>query len=470
MTKGLRPELPVVIVDDEPDVLAGESNILAANGFTNVIKVQDGREVIDTIASSGADLLLLDLSMPEISGRDVLKAMRERFPEVPVIIITGNNDLSTAVQCMQEGATDYMVKAVEASRLVSGVKRALEMRELRRNYTDLRSRLLSDELQHPDAFANIVTQSRKMHSLFLYVESIGRTRETVLVSGETGVGKDLIAEAVHAVSGRIDPFVRVNTAGLDDAMFSDTLFGHRKGAFTGALDARKGLVTQSESGTLFLDEIGDLSAPSQVKLLQLLERREYYPIGSDFPRTTEARFVVATFRNLEEMVRRGEFRKDLYYRLSTHAVRVPPLRERPEDLPSLLDHFLVAAARDLDRERLAVPPQLLPLLRSYDFPGNIREFRSMIYDAVARQKSRMVPLSPFREAMGRDSAAEPDEAAVRDRAATDKFPTLRAAVEHLIDDAIARADGNQAIAAGLLGISPQALSKRLKRRDSEQEA
>jgi transcriptional regulator with PAS, ATPase and Fis domain len=247
-------------------------------------------------------------------------------------------------------------------------------------------------------------------------------------------------------------------------MFADTLFGHLRGSFTGAEETRKGLIQQAASGTLFLDEIGDLTSTSQIKLLRLIESHEYYPLGSDLLRSTDARFLLATNRDLLELVKEGRFRKDLYYRLQTYEIRIPPLRERKEDLPLLLDHFLEEAARTLGRKRLAVPPELLTLLETYDYPGNVRELRSMVFNAVSRQKDKMLSLGPFREAMGQAAvieAAHPDTTAY---SFPKRLPTLKEITERLIEEALARAKGNQAIAAGLLGISPQALSKRLIRK------
>lgn len=457
----VNPRLPIVIVDDEEEVLASESNILLAHGFTNVLTIQDPRSVMEVLAERGADLVLLDLSMPEMSGKEVLSRVRDQYPDLPVIIVTGDAEITSAVDCMRMGAVDYMVKAIEQNRLISGVERALEIRELKRTFGNLRDRILDQTLQRPEAFSSIVTKDRRMHAMFLFIESIARTRETVFVSGETGVGKELVAEAIHLASERTDPFVRVNSAGLDDQMFSDSLFGHRRGAFTGAMDARKGLVTIAGSGTVFLDEIGDLSMSSQVKLLQLLERREYYPLGADLPRRTEARFVVATHRDLRTMTESGEFRKDLYYRLSTHSVQIPPLRERAGDLDLLVPYLLDKACKDLGREPLQPTKEILALLRNYDFPGNVRELRSLVYDAVARHAGDSLSIDTFVEATGQSRPTDEGRGAIRFE---ERLPTIREAINQLIDESLERASGNQSAAAASLGITPQALSRRLIRR------
>ncbi len=458
-------DLPVLLVDDEETILASISNVLAASGIEPLLTCSDSREVLPILDRQEVEVILLDLAMPHLRGEVLLEQVRRDHPEIPVIIVTASDDLEIAVRCMKQGAFDYMVKAVEPSRLVSGVRRAIEMRRLERRYSNLKEHLLSDSVAHPDAFAPIVTVSPRLGAIFRFIESIAPSAETILITGETGTGKELIAEAVHAVSGRRGPLVKVNSAGLDDTVFADTLFGHSRGAFTGADTIRKGLTQQADEGTLFLDEIGDLSPSSQIKLLRLIEAHEYYPLGSDLPRFTTARFLIATNRDLTQQVSSGQFRRDLYYRLQTHEIRLPPLRERKEDLPLLLDHFLEDAARDLKKKRLAVPRELFTLLDTYDFPGNVRELRSMVYSAVSVQKEKTLSLRPFREAMGKMEIEPPiyadDETAASFPA---RLPSLKEATENLIEEALKRSQGNQAIAASLLGISPQALSKRLTRR------
>ena len=460
------PDCPVLIVDDEEHVVASQEDVLKSHGITNLMSTTDSREVAGILSGNEVELVLLDLRMPHVQGEEILEQIRDEYPQVPVIIVTGSAEIEVAVQCMRGGAIDYMVKPVEENRLVSGVKRAIELRELKREYSDLRSRLLSDRLSNPEAFSHIITQDRKMHSIFLYLESIAGTDETVLIVGETGAGKELIAKTIHELSRRDRPFVAVNVAGLDDTMFSDSLFGHKKGAYTGATESRKGFFQQASGGTILLDEIGDLTLASQVKLLRLLEAREYYPLGSDLAMITDARIVVATNKNLRAAVGSGEFRKDLYYRLSAHEVRLPSLRERKGDLPLLVYHFMEEASQKLSKKKLAVPSELIPFLGTYDFPGNVRELRSMVFDAVSRQSEKMLSLKSFREAMGRDaqmlSREQQEELIVFKK----RLPTLSQAHELLIAEAMKRAKGVKSTAATILGITPQALGKRLQRRDS----
>ncbi|OHD75162.1 MAG: two-component system response regulator [Spirochaetes bacterium RBG_13_68_11] len=454
----------VLVVDDEPSVAASLAALLRSNGLANVIECTDSRQVMDLVGSRDVGVVLLDLTMPHRTGGEVLADLHQRYPDTAVIVVTGTNEVPAAVECMKAGAFDYLVKAVEESRLVSSVRRALEIGRLRREFGNLKDRLLAPSLRDPDAFSAMQTRSPAMRAVFLLIESIARSSEPILVTGETGVGKKLVAEAIHRVSGRTGELVDVNVAGLDDLMFADTLFGHRKGAFTGAEVQRAGMIQQAAGGTLLMNEIGDLSPASQVKLLQLLDTTTYYPLGSDLPRRCEARIVVATNRDLAKSIEEGDFRRDLFFRLSTHAVRVPPLRERKEDLPLLVGLFVAEAAEKLQREPPRVPAELFSLLEAYHFPGNVRELRSMVYDAIARTASGTLSLDPFRDVIRRDTVLGGKNNAGGLRLVfSERLPTIREAMGLLIEEALNRAGGNQSVAAGLLGISHQALSKRMQR-------
>jgi len=339
---------------------------------------------------------------------------------------------------------------------------------LQMEMTSLKYRLLTDQLLHEEAFSSIVTRSKQMRAIFQYVEVIAMSNQHVLITGETGVGKELIAKAIHTVSGRNGDFIAVNVAGLDDMMFSDTLFGHRKGAYTGADQSREGLIARASGGTLFLDEISDLHESSQVKLLRLLQERTYYPLGSDVPQETDARIVVATNQNIQDLISQGRFRKDLYYRLWAYQIRIPPLRERKEDIPLLLYYFLDEAATSLKKKRPTPTPELMQLLTIYDFPGNIRELRAMIYDALAHHESGNLTMESFREFIKMDevgvSSIHPSpgdgDALVR---IFGHFPNLKEVEEFIIVEALERANRNQGTAALLLGMTRQALNRRLHR-------
>jgi DNA-binding NtrC family response regulator len=292
----------------------------------------------------------------------------------------------------------------------------------------------------------------------------------VLISGETGSGKEMIAHALHKAGCRKGEFVQVNVAGLDDTLFSDTLFGHEKGAFTGADRSRTGLVAKAAGGTIFLDEIGDLKFESQIKLLRLLEERAYYPLGSDMPVSTDAKVVVATNRDHSTLQNSGTFRSDLFYRLQTHHINVPPLRERKEDIPLLADHFISVAAAELGKKEPTPPPELYILLSTYSFPGNVRELKSLMYDAVSRHQAGVMSLDLFREKLGSGAGAV---SVLPDGSAQDGFksglmrlttlPTIHDAEQMLVHEALGRSKNNQSIAAGMLGLTRSALNKRINK-------
>ena len=461
---------PVLLVDDEPALLRSASLLLRAAGITPILTLDDSRLVLSRVAEDQIGVVVLDLTMPHLSGQALLEQITANAPNLPTIVMTATHDLETAVQCMQAGAIDYLVKPVDKYRLVSSVRRALELRALREEAYSLKERPLSDTPHQCEALAEVVTQNPTMQALFRYVEAIARSPQPVLITGETGTGKELMARAVHRLAAPRGDFVAVNVAGLDDQMFSDTLFGHTRGAFTGADRPRDGLVTRAEEGTLFLDEIGDLAAVSQVKLLRLLQEGTYYPLGADRPRQSRARVVVATNRDVVQDVHAGTFRTDLYYRLRAHHIELPPLRSRREDLPLLVTHYLAKAAAALHKPVPTPPLALYQLLNTYAFPGNVRELEAMVFDAVARHQGGSFSLQAFKDAMGAGRSLLAGEqwsapALVSPGAwDTESLPTLKEAEDALIAAALRHADGNQGVAAGLLGVSRQALNKRLRRR------
>ena len=464
--------LPVVLVDDEEDILFGASYLLNSHGVKPVISLSDGRKVMPYLQSEKVGVIVLDLFMPYTSGIELLPCIVQNYPEVPVIVLTASQEVETAVSCMKEGAFDYLVKPVEESRFVSSVRRALEIRGLRREIGSLRHSLIAQDVERPECFSHILTCQRDMQVLFKYIEAIAETGEPVIISGESGTGKELIAQALHRVSGRAGEMVSLNVAGLDDNMFSDTLFGHVKGAFTGADRDRKGMIASAAGGTLFLDEIGDLNMASQVKLLRLLQDKSYYPLGSDVIHHSDARIVAATNQNLQEKMMKGKFRQDLFFRLSCHPINLPPLRKRLDDLPLLLQYFIDEAAGSMNKAAPAIPDELLILLSVYDFPGNIRELRSLVYNAVAQHRSGAVlSMQSFRDVVSKGQGGSVFEHERTDvltgssLTISGRFPTLREANRFLVDEAMRRATNNQGVAATLLGITRQSLNRRLKTMD-----
>lgn len=472
--------LPVLIVDDEKQILLSYSVMLRTAGIENVTTLSDSRKVMSLLAKEDVSLIVLDLKMPHISGTDLLDQIKHELPHISVIIVTANNDLEEAVNCMKKGASDYLVKPVEKNRFVSSIKTALELNVLRsevstlkEHVSSLRQHLLTDKLEHEDAFSAIHTNSKKMRALFHYVEAVSKSDNPVSISGETGTGKELMARAVHKVSGLRGDFVAVNIAGLDDTMFSDVLFGHKKGAYTGADKDREGLIVKASAGTLLLDEIGDLNESSQLKLLRLLEEGVYYPLGSDIPQKSNARIVVATNQDCHKRMTEGKCRKDLYYRLCSIQIKIPPLRDRTEDIPILLNHFFEESAKALNKKKPYLPSELVTLLSNYAFPGNIRELKAMVFDAVAQHKSGVLSLNSFKEFINKkgghiDTTISPlQQSDSLSLNLSGRFPSLKEAEGFLIAEALKRSDGNQGIAASLLGLTRQALNKRLSRSENK---
>jgi DNA-binding NtrC family response regulator len=465
--------LPVLLVDDEEQILLSAATLLRTSGIRHVLTLNNGLTVMPTLAEQDVGVVVLDISMPDISGAELHEQITQEYPHIPVIFMTAMNDLEVAVSCMRNGAFDYLLKPVEKNRFITTVRRALELRTLQSELISLKTRLLDDNLENTSAFADIITKNKKMRAIFQYVEVIAGTQQPVLITGETGVGKELFARSIHIASGLQGQFVAVNSAGLDDTVFADSLFGHKKGAFTGADAARDGIIAQAAGGTLFLDEIGDLSESSQLKLLRLLQERTYYPLGSDIPRQSDARILVATNRNIQKLIAEGKFRNDLYYRLRAHHIHIPPLRERTEDIALLVQHFCELSAQMLKKKIPHVPPELVVLLQNYHFPGNVRELQLLVFDAVAQSRGAKISLKSFQDVIGdrheRTASIhhhyhqEPKASAyfLKDE---DALPTLKSAEEFLIEETLRRAGGNQALAASMLGISRQALNKRLSRK------
>ncbi|MBF0140694.1 MAG: sigma-54-dependent Fis family transcriptional regulator [Magnetococcales bacterium] len=465
MTYLQRQHLPIVLVDDEEEILFSSKTQLRLAGIGPVVTMSDGRQLMDFLANQGAALVLLDLMMPKCSGEELLKEVLQRYPEIQVIIMTANQDIERAIACIKEGAADYLVKPVENSRFIAAVRQVLEVRRLRQELGSLKKVLFSEKNVVNEAFSPILTQSETMQRVFHYAEAIAVSNEPVLVMGETGVGKELMVTAIHQLSGRSGPLVAVNVAGLDDTMFSDTLFGHKKGAYSGATEARKGLIHQAQGGSLFLDEIGDLTPQSQVKLLRLIQERRYYPLGADLAQHTDARILCATHCNLNTRMQENCFRPDLYFRLSSHQIVIPALRERKEDIPLLTRHFLQEAAAGMKKSIPPLSHELFNLLYSYEFPGNIRELRAMLYDALARHQTGELTLPGFQGGSGAVTPVLPADDATPRITFHGRLPTIEEAETFLMTAALERAHGNKSLAATLLGITRQTLNNKLRRQE-----
>ncbi len=463
--------LRILVVDDEASAREGVRSALELQGIGEVLCASDGRAALEVVAQTPVTIVFLDLMMKGISGQETLGELLRRQPELSVVITTAVNDVATAMACVKAGAADYLLKPLEPEQLAITVQRLVELRDLRIENMRLRDGFLRGCPLSPSRFEEIITEDPGMRRLLAYVEAMAPGSNPMLITGDTGVGKELFAKALHMASGRTGSFVAVNVAGLDDQMLSDTLFGHERGAFTGAASRRAGLLEEAERGTLLLDEIGDLAPASQVKLLRLLQEREYFPAGADQPRRTTASFVLATNHDLAQALADGRFRKDLYYRICAHEIRIPPLRERRKDIPLLAQRFIIRAAGQFAVATPQLTSEAVALLQSYDFPGNVRELKGLIDDVVGRHRGKVLGAELFAERLRcAPSLAAPSHAASSlgtpdDVVFPEIMPTLGELSDLAMREALRRTGGNQTAAARLLGVSQQAVSKRARKKN-----
>lgn len=479
----------ILIIDDDRNSINILNEILKSNYHIKV--AMDGQSALERAKNAPQpDLILLDIQMPDMDGFEVLKALKQdpQCSAIPVIFLTAMAAEEDEIYGLELGAVDYITKPFSVAIVSARVKTHLSLQQSIRDAAEARLQansllqevgalsqsLRKEKLENPKAFQHIVTNSRNMYSIFRYMEMAAATMEPVLISGETGVGKELIAKAFHHLGGHQSEMVSVNLAGLDDMAFSDTLFGHKRGAYTGADKDRKGLIAQAAGGTLFLDEIGDLALASQVKLLRVLQEGVYYPLGSDTAQTiTDTRIIAATNRDLVTLMARKQFREDLFYRLSVHHVTVPALRDRLEDLQVLVEHFLNEVSKSVHRKPPKVPKELLQLLKLYHFPGNVRELRAMIFNAMAlHEKGATLSMQSIKKTIEERMGNGHQEACVDSQSIEsgyvlhfkERFPTLEEVENILTKEALRQSKGNQGIAATLLGISRRALNRRLNNR------
>jgi DNA-binding NtrC family response regulator len=453
----------ILVVDDDKQMLDAIAKVLDRAGHKDISLLTDPLLVRDILKDRSAACMILDLSFPGVNGEDILSETVQSHPEIPVIVLTSSLDTDTVVRCMKAGAADYLTKPVERERLLSSVKNLLTIARLSSENEILRTHLMK-ESAGSGFFSGFISEDERIKSIFGYIEKAAVTSFPFLITRETGTGKELIAKGIHDASGRTGKFIAVNTSGLDDSALSDSLFGHVKGAFTSAVLSRNGLIREASNGTLFLDEIGDISPATQMKLLRLLQSGEYYALGSDTCMHSNARIVTATNRNLDELIRKDLFRNDLYYRLRTHWVDIPPLRKRRGDIPILLNVLIKRAAGQMGKPAPSYPKELAILLSQYDFPGNVRELEGMVQDAVASCSRGMLSLEPFRKRIlnGEDNLTFPERRKELLNISDEHFPSIDEVMENLILKAMKRSSGNQGIAASMLGISRQTLSSKLK--------
>lgn len=368
----------ILVIDDEAGMCSLINTVLSEEGY-RVTATQRPQDGVALLQKDTFDLVITDLRMPKMNGMEILQAVKSVSPAMPVILITAYSTVDSAVQAMKLGASDYVAKPFKNDELCSAVNNVLEKSRLREE-----NRRLKQELEEKYSFSNIVGQSGKMREVFNYISRVAQAEVTAIIQGESGTGKELVARAIHFNGARkSDPFVAIHCGGLSETMLESELFGHVKGAFTDAIKDRKGLLESADGGTVFLDEVGDMPAPLQVKLLRFIQEREIRRLGSDVNTSVDVHLIAATNKDLLAEVKAGRFRSDLYYRLAVVPIFMPPLRERMEDVPLLVKHFVQKHAVVERGAEIGVSGEAMQTIMRYSWPGNVRELENVIQHAVA---------------------------------------------------------------------------------------
>jgi two-component system response regulator HydG len=443
-----------LVVDDVVDMAQTVANELQAAGFDAEVAAS-GTAALQRFADDPADVVVTDLRMKNVDGLDVLSGIKRLDPTVPVVIMTAFGGIESAVEAMRRGAFDYVTKPFALETLRALVERACRERALAQENARLRRTL------HANAAARrLLGESAPMRQLRALMERVAAANASVLISGETGTGKELVALAIHADSARADkPFVAVNCAALPEQLLESELFGHARGAFTGASQSRRGLFVEADEGTLLLDEIGDLPLPLQGKLLRVLQSGEVRPVGSETSRTVDVRCLAATHKDLSVLVEKGLFREDLFFRLDVLRVRVPPLRERTNDIPLLLEHFLQKSLSGTSRTVLAgFEPEALEFLTTCDWPGNVRQLQNLVERLVVTASTPLAQLSEVKRALGPERDTDPLVPLLQ------RPLTLEALESRYIAGVLEKVGGSKTKAAEILGIDPSTLYRREKPR------
>jgi two-component system, NtrC family, response regulator AtoC len=478
------PQRSVLVVDDEAEIRALLSDLLGEEGYT-VRTAGTGADAIDTIATELPDLVMMDVKLPDQDGIAVLKTLKREHPDLEVIVMTAFGGSSTAIKAMEQGAYDYVTKPFEIDDLLATLKRVFEHADMSHEVASLRLELGKSAAERE----RIVGSSKPMLEVFKLIGKVASADATVLITGESGTGKELVAEALHRASKRNPhPLVKVSCAALPETLLETELFGHEKGSFTGAMTMRKGRFETANKGTIFLDEIGEMTLGTQTKLLRILQEREFERIGSNVPIKIDIRVIAATNRNLSEEVESGKFREDLYYRLNVIHIHMPPLRERKDDIPLLVEHFLTKFRHAPDAIPTSITEEALAKLVDYDWPGNVRELENAVERAIVLSRGNPItvehlPFGDRREARDRSRLAERrsrleaedgfgdlEEADESVAVASDNgsngggsFKDRVAELEkQLIREALDRAGGNRTKAAEDLGIYRRLLYAKIK--------
>ena len=465
-----RQKLCTILIADSNSHLRRHMKDLLKEEY-NIIEAVNGKDILKTIRKKRPDLIICSVRLPEMDGITILENLKKEknIGRIPLLLLTTTDEQDQKI--MQNSKPDnYLIKPFLPAELQEKVKNLITAKVQIKFAGKSRKKASIIQLKNPQEFSSVITQNQTMYKMFKKIEQISGNRDEILITGETGVGKELIAGIIHKLSGVGGEFVQVNIAGVDDKLLSDDLFGHVKGAYTGAESDRAGKIEKAKHGTLFLDEIGDLALNSQVKLLRLLEQKTYYPIGSDNERKSFARIITATNANLKEKIEQGKFRRDLYYRLSTHDIHIPPLRERLDDLPLLKEHFFQIMANEQGKKMPFIPKELDTLLEMYHFPGNIRELKKIINTALSQHESRALSLEYFREYIRTNrlkgtakTFGNTENQNTQPSITFNGFLPFREMEKAIINHVVKNTRGNLSIASEILEISVSTISRILKK-------
>lgn len=438
----------ILIIDDEKNIREGLGAALEMDGYT-VFLAADGKQGLEILERGDIDLVITDLKMPEVSGEEILAKVTGETPGIPVIVLTGHGTIDSAVDAMRKGAYDFLTKPVNLDRLSLLVKRALERREI-----SLQNSVYRKEIEGKTTFENMIGKSHEIQKVFDLVKKVAPSKASVLITGESGVGKEMIANALHNLSPRKDkPFIKVHCAALSDSLLESELFGHEKGAFTGAIAMKRGRFELAHEGTIFLDEIGEISQNVQVKLLRVIQERKFERVGGEETLDVDVRIIAATNRNLEEEIKKGNFREDLYYRLNVVNINVPPLRERKDDIPIMVNNFIRKFSKENNKNITTVDTKAKNALYSYDWPGNIRELRNCIEGAVVIAEGNTLRLEDFPPAVRKSQ----ENSSISIPAGTD----MDTAEKIIIRETLLFCHGNKSKTAQVLGIGRKTLHRKL---------
>jgi DNA-binding NtrC family response regulator len=437
----------ILVIDDDQAVLNYLNIFLLQTGTFDVTTLANSAKAYDLLKDNHYDILLLDMDMPEVTGLDILKNIQDNAIGIETIVLTGVEDIELAVSAMKLGAVEYLIKPVDNERLLSLINTVVEKRRTQRIMDQ--EITVSTDLKFKEAFKDIVTQNEKMHKIFSVVEKMAQTDSSILIWGESGTGKELIARAVHRISKRSrGSFIAVNAGAFANELFASEFFGVNQGAFTGATSSKRGFMEEADKGTLFLDEIGELALPIQVKLLRVLQEGEFFRLGSTKNLKVDVRIIAATNKNLHEEIKKGSFRKDLFYRLTMNSVYLPPLRERKDDIPLLSMHFLRRFSVLNDKKIDKISDPAMRLLTNYDYPGNVRELMNIINSAVIIESLNEIRKKSLPNYFLEDSSVLADAGPLEM-----PLKTLEDVEKDHIRKILGHTGGNKTKAAQILGIS-----------------